>query len=160
MKPSPLDLEVDELVKNGGLGELQALRTKLAAEKMKIQGQLTDNRADLMEHRQSYLAQGLSTREAVIRSSSDFAREGDTDWRARAVGALRHLETNLSKLKARIRQLNFADNTQQVTILTGTAEEVAVKLREVIDDGQYILHTVAFQDSLLVFHRIGADKRG
>jgi DNA mismatch repair ATPase MutS len=121
----------ESLIKTGTLVELRAARDERNAEKKKIEEQLSGDKTDMLEERGAFIKKGLDPRSAQLQATANT----DHDWRHRAATALRHLDTELPRLKRRIHELEgFAPwqkpQPQFVEVLRGhDADQVAARLR-------------------------------
>jgi hypothetical protein len=130
--------------------ELEQRRTALGLDMAGIDQQLSDSKADLLEHRATLLADGMNTREAVIRSSGDFARDGDTDWRQRAIGAKMAMIREITEVKAILKERAPGAKQQTVRLLTGSYIQ---ELETIIAEGNHIQAMAEIDGRLLVVLR-------
>jgi hypothetical protein len=139
----------ERLIETGTLAELRAARDERNAEKKKIEEQLAGDKIDMLEERSALIKKGLAPRHAQMQATAN----GDQDWRHRAASALRHLDTELPRLKRRIHALEEATPWQKpqppqfVEVLRGTADTIAARLREVV-----VQHIVEHGATVIVVH--------
>lgn len=140
------------IIASGTVAELLKLRSDLVAKKNNIDTQLSGDRADQSDEVAELIAEGVSPDEAETRA----AYSGDPLWRHRATSAGRSVEVWLTKIKARLAELQPGQTAGWKAIATShagvakSAEAVTAMLNEMICNGAKIVSFGKIGDDLVV----------
>jgi hypothetical protein len=147
------DAEVERLMTEGSRAELDGAIEMLIEKKLAIEAQLQRSRVDMVDHRQRLIDAGSSSYEAQMEATG----LSHPDWRRRATGAIRHVDTAISRLRSRIRTLSETPKKMiRTTVIEGaSAHEVARYIQTLVDAEQieHVLSAFSFKDAVVLIYR-------
>ena len=121
--------------------------TSHIAQKKSVEAQLSEDKADMQEERSELLRSGASPRQAQMEATAGT----DFEWRSKAKAKLRHLDSEIPKLRQRLHLIGEA--TQRTVVLRGSADDVSLQINAMIADGNYILQAVPFGGSVILLYK-------
>ena len=135
------DSQILDLGNGANRAAIRQVRAELISTKLRISGALSDDKYDMLEDRSDMLSSGVDPWLATLKATAG----SDLDWRRRAVAALRITDAQIVKLNAKLKELGGA-NEQVPFVLSGTPEQIAGSLVDLVARGHYILNLVTIYD--------------
>ena len=149
------DGEIDRLARGGTRAELDSTIRMLVAKKASIETQIRLAKTDMVLYRQQLIDAGYQPVHAQMEASA----MSKPDWRNRAIGAVKHVDSQIGRLRARVTALSTAGKApiDAEVIEGGSAAEVAAKIREFAGGGRidHVLAAFPFGGAVVLIYRKG-----
>lgn len=134
------DIDVKHLLASGTVDEITKGINQLIEIKNRIERDLVSHKVNVIEHKNELMRKGMNPRAASVK-----AEEDEADWRDRAVGAIKVIDSRLVHLKTRRHELIVKATKkgkkvwQSFVFEANAATLLAQEIQDCLDQGWHIV---------------------